>query len=296
MLRVLTAAAVFWIGGADLARAALTASAPFNPSNTGSLCGLGFDPATQDVWVYGCSAADIQHYTAAGAFLSAVTRPGESANDVDVELTPRPLTLGSTAVPSGSLLFINGETGPAEIYAVDKATGSVIATLATAFGVSHVVGGAYHPTRKTLFLVQDQVPAAADENRIAEVDPATGSILNTFQITATFPVNFGDLEVCAATGNLIVASSDESRLAEYTPAGVFLQYHDLPAGVSSLSGIGVDDATGDLWVSGTGGNVWRLQGDACDPAPDVPALPGIAPFLLAVLLLGVGGVVLTARE
>ncbi len=295
MQRVLVAAVVFWIGAADLARAALTASTPFNPANTGSLCSIGFDPATQDVWVYGCSAADVQHYTAAGAFLSAVTRPGESANDVDVELTPRPLTLGPTPVPSDSLLFINGETGPAEIYAVDKATGSVLATLSTAFGVSHVVGGAYHPIRKTFFLVQDQVPVAADRNRIAEIDPATGGVLNSFQISATFAVNFGDLEVCAATGNLLVASSDESRLAEYTPGGLFVQYHDLPAGVTSLSGIGIDDATGDLWVAGTGGNVWRLQGDACDPAPDVPALPGIAPLLLGTLLLVCAGSAIAVR-
>lgn len=296
MRRVVFAAFLLSILGSEPSWAALTAASTFNPSDDVDLCGLGFDPDAEDVWIYGCSSADIQHYSATGTYLAEVVRPGVVANDVDLELTPRPLVLGATPVPGGSLLFIDGESGVAEIYAVNRTTGTVIATIATAFGVSHVVGGAYHPIRKTFFLIQDQVPSAADENRIAEIDPATGSVLNSFQITATFPVNFGDLDVCAASGNLIVASSDEARLAEYGPTGAFLQYHDLPAGVTSLSGIGIDDTTGDIWVANTVGNVWRLVGDACDPAPDVPALPGFAPLLLGVLLLGCGLVALAARE
>jgi hypothetical protein len=286
--RTLLAVLVLVLGGSEPSWASLTVSTTFNPSGAGSLCGIGFDPVTRDVWVFGCSAADVQRYSASGAFLSAVTRPGESSNDVDVELTPKTLTLGATSVPGSSLLFINGETGPADIYAVNRVANSVIATLPTAFGVSHVVGGAYHPSRKTLFLVQDLVPGAADENRIAEIDPTTGSVLNTFQITATFPVDFGDLDVCEATGNLIVASSDETRLAEYGPTGGFVAYHDLPVGVSSLSGLGIDDTTGDIWVANTAGNVWRLEGGPCGPAPQIPVLPGIAYLALGVLLLGVG--------
>lgn len=283
----------FWVvlvlvlGASDSARASLTASTTFNPGSAGSLCGIGSDP-TGDVWVYACSGADLQRYSPAGTFVSSVARPGESANDVDVELTPKQLTLGATSVPGGSLLFVNGETGVAEIYAVDRFAGTVVATLATAFGVSHVVGGAYHPGRKTLFLVQDLVPGAADENRIAEINTVTGAVVNTFQITATFAVNFGDVDVCASTGNLLVASSNETRLAEYAPTGTFVQYHDLPASVASLSGIGIEDETGDIWVSGTGGEVWRLEGSACPPAPEIPALPTNALLALGALLAGVG--------
>lgn len=290
--RVVTAAGLvlssFLLAGAP-ATAQLAITGQFDPSGTSSNCGLGFDSSAGQVWVHGCFGADVQRYSPTGDALPSVPRGGESANDVDVEVSAQPFTLGSTVLPSDTLLFINGETGPAEIYAIDKATGAILSSLNTAFGVSHVVGGAYHRIRQTLFLVQDLVPAAADRNRIAEVDPISGSVVNTFQITSTFSVNFGDLEVCNSTGNLIVASSDESRLAEYTPTGTLVQYHPLPVGVSSLSGIGIDETTGDIWVasSASGGDVWRLSGGPCAPTP-VPAMSGHARLVLAALLVGGG--------
>lgn len=87
-------------------------------------------------------------------------------------------------------------------------------------------------------------------------------MLNVFQITSQFNVSFGDLDVCNTTGNLFVASSVESRLAEFTPDGAFVEYHPLPQGVGSLSGLGLNCETGEAWVGGTGGTVWRLAGDA----------------------------------
>jgi hypothetical protein len=271
MVRLVALVVLVCALGASSARAQLAVLDSFNPSSASDLCGVGWDPSTRNVWVYGCSAADVQRYSPSGVFQNAVARPGESANDVDVELAPESLVLNATTLPKGALLFVNGEVGVAEIYAVDKATGAVLATLPTAFGASHVVGGAYHRARDTFFLVQDRVPA--DANRIAEIERATGAVLGSFVIGASFDVNFGDVEVCTATGNLLVASSIEARLAEFTPAGVFVAYHALPIGVTGLSGIGIDDATGDLWVSGTGGNVWRLGGGPCGSVPDVPVFP-----------------------
>jgi hypothetical protein len=273
------------VAGSEVARADLTILGTFNPSNAGGLCGLGFDPTSDEVWVYDCSGADVQRYSTAGVFQSAVTRPGEAADDVDVEMAPKDLVLNATPVPAGTLLFVNGESGVAEIYATDKVSGAVVASLSTGFGVSHVVGGAYHRRRDTFFLVQDRVPSAANANRIAEVNRATGAVLNSVAIGTSFDVNFGDLEVCNTTGNLLVVSSIESRIAEYSPVGAFVAYHALPVGVSALSGIGIEDATGDLWVANTTGNVWRLGGGPCSPVAEVPALPGLAPAVLAALLL-----------
>lgn len=286
-MRTLLAIA-FVVVGSHSASAQLTITGQFDPSASSDNCGLGFDSSAGEVWVYGCSGAIVQRYSAAGVPLSSVARPGESANDVDVELATKSFTLAATVVPANALLFINGESGAADIYAVDKATGAVLSTLNTSFGVSHVVGGAYHRSRRTIFLVQDQVPAAADENRIAEIDTTTGAVVNTFQITSTFAVNFGDLEVCNSTGNLLVVSSDETEIAEYTPTGSLVQSYPLPAGVSALAGIGIDDSTGDLWVASSagGGDVWRLSGGPCGAAPaDVPALSGQAPFVLVGLLV-----------
>lgn len=240
--------------------AQLTVIGQFNPSNAGSLCGAAFDHTTGRVWVYQCSGADVQCYTSDGVFECTVPRPGESANDVDIDIAPETLMLGTTRIPEGTLLFFNGESGVAEIYAVAPDTGLVLGSLTTEFGVSHVVGGAYHPRCDTFFLVQDNVPGTEDENRVAEVDPGTGAVLSTFQVTGTFNVSFGDIEVSIATGNLYLVSSLESTVAAFTTSGSFVQELALPSGVSSLSGIGLDDGAGEAWVAGTSGNAWRLDG------------------------------------
>lgn len=60
-------------------------------------------------------------------------------------------------------------------------------------------------------------------------------------------------------------SSSESRIIELSPTGTLVRYLDLPVDVSSLSGIGFDDARNEAWVSGTGGTVWRLGGFPSTP-------------------------------
>jgi hypothetical protein len=220
--------------------------------------------------VYGSSDADLRSFSRFGVPLGSIVRPGEAANDADLTFAPKALTLGTTQIAAGTALFVNGETGIAEIYAVDKTTGTVQATLATSFGASHVVGGSYHPGRDTFFLVQDrQVSGTANDSVVAEINPASGAVVNSFRITdlvSTFSVNFGDVEV-SANGNLFVVSSDESSIAEITPGGVLVQQHALPAGVSSLSGIAFDQVRGEAWVSGTGGTIWQLGGVPMIPEP-----------------------------
>jgi len=86
--------------GSQPAVAQLGVTGRFDPSGTSSNCGLGFDSSANEVWVHGCSGADVQRYSATGTFLSAVPRGGETANDVDVELATKPFTLGSTVLPA----------------------------------------------------------------------------------------------------------------------------------------------------------------------------------------------------
>lgn len=256
----LVVASAVLLGQAPLASAQLATLSSFNPSNNADPCGTAVDPASGNVWAYDCFGANLVQYTAAGVFVSQLPRPGESANDCDVEVAPESLSLNGTDVPAGSVLFINGETSVAEIYGLDPSTGAVLATLTTAFGVGHVVGGAYHSSRETFFLVQDKVPGGAAANRVAEVHSNTGAVLNSFQVSAAgFVVNYGDLDV-AVNGNLLLVSSDETNVAEFTPAGVLVQEHAYPAGVTSISGIAVSGCDGVGWVGGTGGVLWRLSG------------------------------------
>jgi hypothetical protein len=224
----------------------------FDPSAAGSLCAIGVDQTTGDVWLYECSGSELLRYSSAGAFQTSFSSPGEVANDVDLDFSLGGMNLNGSFLPAGTLLFVNGETDTADVYAVNTTTGAVIDTLETEFGVSHVVGGAYHPGRDTFFLVQDRVPGAADENRIAEVDPVTGVVVNTFQIGALFDVNYGDIDICPSSGNLFVVSSREDSIGEFTPEGSLVAYHDLPSGVSGLTGIAIGGGNDAVWVSSFG--------------------------------------------
>jgi len=254
---------LLFIGLSGPAEAQIANLGSFAVSGQGSLCGLAREADTGTIWVYPCFGNDVLAYSATGEAAGSVPRPGESANDVDVLITPASFVLADSTLPANTLLFVNGESGVAEVYAIDKATGVVIDTLVAGFGNDHVVGGAYHTARQTLFLVQDNVPAATVRNRIAEVDPVTGDTLHTFSVEADFSVSFGDMDVSGVTGNLFVVSSVESDIAEYTPVGEFVQLHELPAGVGSLSGIALDCAVQEAWVSSTSGTVFQLGEVPC---------------------------------
>jgi hypothetical protein len=226
-------------------------------SGVGDLCAIGRDPETGNLWVYPCFGVDILAYSPTGEPAGSVPRPGESANDVDVTFAPVEFVLADSTAPANTLLFVNGESEAAEIYAVDKATGTVVDTLVADFGDSHTVGGSFHAGRDTLFLVQDNVPAAAMRNRIAEIDPITGDTVQTFSIEASFNVSYGDLDISDQTGNLFVVSSLETSIAEFTPEGDFVQQHALPEGVGSLSGIALDCAAQEAWVTSTSNTVFH---------------------------------------
>ncbi len=92
---------------AQPASAELTLIDQFSPG-LGELVSCGFDQKAGHVWVYGSFAADLRSYSATGTFLASIGRPGEAANDVDIEFAPEPMTLGSTSIPEGTLLFIDG--------------------------------------------------------------------------------------------------------------------------------------------------------------------------------------------
>ena len=228
----------------------------------GALCGVGYDHVAARVWVYPCNGATVHAFTAAGAAVGTLPRPGEVANDVDVAFAPAPIVIGATAVAAGAMLFINGETGVAEVHLPTTAGAP---PLVTRFGDSHVVGGGYHPARRTLFVVQDGVPATR-ANTVAEVDPVTGAVVAMFSTLPGYAVNYGDLEVCPSSGNLFVVSSSETTIAELTATGTLVGTYALPAGVVAVSGLALGP-DGAAWLVGTGGQVWRLAGLPCAALP-----------------------------
>lgn len=236
-------------------------TAPVMPTGLGSLCGVAFDATDNEVLVYPCSSAQIYRRAPDGTALGMIARPGEAANDVDIDVASVAFTLGTTTVPAGTLLFGNGETDVVEIYAPELAT---TAALTTQFGASHVVGLADHPTRGTLFAVQDRVAGATDGNVVAEIDAVTGAIVASFSTLPAFDVNYGDIDVCPATGRIFLVSSIETTVAELTPTGELIGKYALPAQVTGASGIALEgDAAGSAWISDTNGGLWRISGLPC---------------------------------
>lgn len=246
-------------GAVDAGPVVLTATDDFAPG-LGSLCGIGYDPVDAEVWIYPCSGADLHGYAVTGEALDTLARPGESADDGDVSFSATAFELGSNHVPAGALMFINGESGVADLYLPDVSNST---SLATAFGASHVVGGSYHPTRATVFLVQDQV-ASTQPNTVAELDPVTGAVESSFSTAELFTVHYGDLEVCPSSGHLLLVSSVESTLLELTPSGALIAEHALPPALSAPSGIALAPE-GRAWISTTEGEVWRVDGVPCSP-------------------------------
>lgn len=263
------------------AHAQLTLLNQFNTG--GGLVGAAYDRTGDTVFVYGSFGSEFQRFTRGGTPISTISRPGEAADDADLEFASRAFMLGSTLVPAGSLLFANGETGTADIYAINRDTGAVIATLTASFGSSHVVGIAFSAARNSIFLLADRLDPITP-NTIAEIDPVTGAIINSFGTGADYIINFGDLEVSEATGNLLVVSSFANAIREFTATGTFVRDIALPSGVSGISGIGLDDGRGEAFLSSTSGTVFQVGGFPAVPEPATLSLVvlGLLPFAAAL--------------
>src|SRR5687768_17557507 len=89
------------LSGGLAARADLSVTSQFNPAEIGQIVGTGLDTTTDRVWLYGGFATQLGSYNFAGASQTAVNRPGESADDADVDFAAEALTLGTTVVPAG---------------------------------------------------------------------------------------------------------------------------------------------------------------------------------------------------
>jgi uncharacterized repeat protein (TIGR01451 family) len=221
----------------------------------GTLVGMGFDPVSGNVFVYPDFDTVIHEFTPTGAeVLPTIPRAGNSSNDFDLDFLPAAATIGGVSVPANTLLVINGDDSPDKLHAINKDTGTLLATVNIAASGLHV-GGSYHQGRQSLFIVN-----TADT--ISEINPATGAVLNSFPVAPTgspaFGVNFGDVEMNQTSGNLFVVSDNQNRIRELTPTGEFVQDIDLGDLVSGMSGIAIDDTTRNIFLSSTNGSVYLL--------------------------------------
>ena len=225
--------------------------------------GLGFDQVSDTIWTFG--GTTFRQYDRDGNLLVTLTpEAGESANDADLDFSTVDMSLGGVDIQAGTILFTNGETDVADVYAIGI-DGTIFSTLNTEFGASHVVGSAYSETRGTLFLLQDNVPTAELDNRVAEIDVDTGEVINTFDLDDlenSYDIFFGDLEVDNATGNLLITSSSEDEILQLTPEGEELSRLVIADGAEGSlggSGIALDEVRSELYVQDSSGRVFRYS-------------------------------------
>lgn len=229
-------------------------------SGRGQLVAIARDPQSGNLYVHDDFSAVINVFTAAGVQTTdSITRPGTSSNDIDIDVLNVPATLGTTALPAGTVLVFNGETTPGTIYGIDPATGIVVDSL-TVQSPSQPVGGAHHPQRGTFYAVHWSV------DQIEEIDMTTGAVLNTFPVAAPgaptpWDVFYGDIDVNAVTGNLYVVSDAQASIRVFSPTGEWLRDIDLSGtGVTGMSGVALDPSTSSAWVSSRNGFVYQVGG------------------------------------
>ncbi|MBY8977381.1 FG-GAP repeat protein [Rhodobacteraceae bacterium NNCM2] len=230
----------------------------FDPSNSGSLYGMSVSPNGAEIAVITQSGSTVDFYSPQGALLRTIPLPGDNGNDGDLDFAAVSFSLNGVTIPAGTLLVMSGDSGAAEVFAVDPADGSILTTLSTVVGNSFTVGVAHNPVTETLFLLTCNCDS--DGNVIVEVDPDTGAELSRIDLDPLdFQTFFGDVDVDPVTGDLFLVSSSAEEVLRLAPDGEVVDRYELPAGVSGLSGVsvGLGDPA-EIYVSSTNGTVTLL--------------------------------------
>ncbi|NML45874.1 phosphatase PAP2 family protein [Ramlibacter sp. G-1-2-2] len=166
------------------------------------------------------------------------------------------MTLGSTAVPAGSLLVFNGQPNPDRVTAVDPATGNAIASLSLGANID-ATAGLYDATTGHLFLLENNGPGS----RMQEVDPVTGAVVNTRTLPVNIQNNAG-IAIDPVTGNFWVGGSNNAGvvvLVDRTGAEV-RRVNLASQGVDNneVSGLAFD-TDGKLLVASTAGVIYKVS-------------------------------------
>ena len=136
-------------------------------------------------------------------------------------------------------------------FAINATTGAVIASLNFAQNYD-VIGGTFDTASGRMFLL-DWSP-----DQVIEVNPTTGAQISIF--TLPFDVYNAGIAVNPLNGNLVIVTSQDNKIYEYTKAGVQVRAVSLAALNidNELTSIAVD-STGLAYLSSNRGVVYRFQ-------------------------------------
>ncbi|GAA5510298.1 DUF7619 domain-containing protein [Novipirellula caenicola] len=186
-----------------------------------------------------------------------IIQPGGAVDRAGIDITTQPMAIGNTTVPAGTLLFIHSDLETPTVFAIEIASGQVLATVEIPGLPSGQRGIAEHPGRGTLFLL-------GGDSQIREIASASGQIQNEFSARPTgstlSAVTWGGIEVDADTGNLwVVGDSGRVHVLSATGELVYEIEIQFAAGATiGLSDITHDDETGQTWVSTESGELFLL--------------------------------------
>lgn len=245
---ILTSEATATIRNDDATTTDLGITAFLRPNLGGTLNAIAFDAAADELFVL--TSGNSISVLDASTGLTDRTLPITGGSDsFDLQIISEAITLNGTALPAGSLISINRA---GEIRAFDKTDGTLLAAVSTSSS-SNIVGGSYNAVTDTFFAVDFLT------NEVFEFSIADGSELSRFDIDDVFPelVNFGDIAVDPATGDLLVVGSSRNTLLRLGTDGDLKDAVALPAGVNALSGIAIADSD-EVWVTETTGDIFKL--------------------------------------
>lgn len=232
----------------------------FNPAEGNEMNSIGFNAATDEIFVHFNHSASIGVYTREGIYLRSIPKPVPYGNDDDMEFAGVPVTVHGTVVPANCLLVIENDQNPPRITACDHATGAVLAEQAFDAGLTnHWVGGSYSAAHDRFFV------CSWTAQKIDLVDAANGAVYGgfTFQFDQApyFYLYYGDVEYHGPTGLLFLVSDYQGLIRVLTPEGAWSGDIDAGAmGLLGMSGIAFDEARGEAWISSVNGLVYHLGG------------------------------------
>jgi hypothetical protein len=240
------------------ASAQFTLGAVFDPADRAAFVSIAFAPASDEIYAYPEFGTAIDVYSTVGNLLRTIPRPGLLSNDIDLDVTTAPISVGGTTVPTGTLLVLNSEdTGAETLFALDPA-GTVLAFQVLAVA-GQAVGGAHHHARGTFFV------ADWSADTIREYAPGDGAAIAAWPVqpagSPPFDIYFGDLDCLRGTQTVFVVSSSQPRIREFSSSGAFIRDIDVtPFSITGMSGIAFDDRRGEAWIASINGTITQLAG------------------------------------
>lgn len=225
----------------------------FNPAR-GALNGIAFDPVSGNLFIHPSFDASIREYTPGGQFVDTILHPGLSTNDSDYDFTSVATIINGVSVPANTLLVTNGERDPQMLFAINKDTGAVLATLQLQEHIGQLTGGSYDPIRNEL------VAMDWSNDVIIRFNINDGTQVDNFSVGPDWDAYYSDVAV-EPGGFLVLVSSSQNTIRILNPNGNFITDVDVGAlGISGMSGIALDPNSHMAYISSTNGNVYQIDG------------------------------------